>query len=135
MSSYHARVSHNSQMSHRIRSVAMYSAVGAMLSVSFAAAGPRRVEARPAPAAGRMAAMTHGDSAQTAASTIARIADALRGLSGQLFARFVSPAVATPAVPAFAQIFGDSSLSKPGMYPVSPLARPFAFITMHAFAE
>ena len=32
-------------------------------------------------------------------------------------------------------MFGDSSLTRPGMYPIAPLARPFAFITMHPFAE
>ena len=122
-------------MSNRIRSVATCSALGAMLSLSFAAAGPRRADARPAPVTSTVTTATRGDSAQPAASTFARFADALRGLSGQLFARFVSPTVKTPAVPVFAQLFGDSSLTKPGMYPVSPLARPFAFITMHPFAE
>jgi len=113
----------------------MYSALGAMLSLSFGAAGPRRVEARqlPAPEASAL-----GDSVQLSgspATAVGRFADALRGLSGKLFARFVSPGMTTPAVPAFAQMFGDSSLKKPGMYPVSPVARPFAFITMHPFAE
>ncbi len=104
-----------------------------MLSLSFAAAAPHRVDARLA----TVAVATRGDSVQPAGakSPIARFADALRGISGQLFARFVSPAVQTPAVPAFASMFGDASLTKPGMYPVAPLTRPFAFIAMHPFAE
>jgi hypothetical protein len=127
-------------MSNRIRSAATFIALGAMLSISFAAAGPRRVDARPAPAQDSdprlgAAPLARRDSTQPAASTFSRFADALRGLSGSLFARFVSPGVKTPAVPAFAAMFGDSSLSRPGMYPVAPLARPFAFITMHPFAE
>ncbi len=118
-------------MSNRLRSIAVYCVLGAMLSLSFAAAAPHRVDARPS-----VSAATRGDSTPPAsANTIARIADALRGLSGKLFARFVPPSVSTPAVPVFARIFGDSSLSKPGLYPVTPLARPFAFITMHPFAE
>jgi len=134
VNSYHARVSHNSPMSNRIRSVATYSALSAMLSLSLAAAGAHRVEARPAATPG-VGASARGDSTPGITSPITRIADALRGLSGSLFARFVSPGLTTPAVPAFAAIFGDSSLSRPGMYPVAPLTRPFAFITMHPFAE
>ena len=119
-------------MANRIRSVATLVALGAMLSLSFAAAAPRRVDAR----AAQPVAATRGDSTPlTASGAIARFADALRGLSGQLFARFVSPGVKTPAVPAFAALFGDTSLAKPGMYPLAPLARPFSFITMHPFAE
>ena len=92
-------------MSNRIRSTATFIALGAMLSLSFAAAGPRRVDARPAPSkrtpplSTAAATLARGDSTQPAASTISRFADALRGLSGSLFARFVSPAVKTPAVP------------------------------------
>jgi hypothetical protein len=127
-------------MSNRIRSAATLIALGATLSLTFAAAGPRRLDARPAPAQTGFTILSavvihaRGDSTP-AASAIARFADALRGLSGSLFARFVSPGLKTAAVPAFAAMFGDSSLSRPGMYPVAPLARPFAFITMHPFAE
>lgn len=66
---------------------------------------------------------------------LARISDSLRGFSGKLFARFVSPAGDTPAVPVFQQIFGDSTLRRPGMYPVTSLTRPFSFIALHPFSE
>jgi hypothetical protein len=127
-------------MSNRIRSAATILALGATLSLTFAAAGPGRLDARPAAAQSEFRLLSattqaRGDSTPPAASAIARFADALRGLSGNLFARFVSAGTKTPAVPAFAALFGDSSLSHPGMYPIAPLARPFAFITMHPFAE
>jgi hypothetical protein len=116
-------------MSNRLRSAATVIALGATLSLAIAAAAPSHAEARPAPAWGDT---TQPDNRSTA---VARVADALRGLSGQLFARFVSPAVRTPAVPAFARMFGEASLAKPGVYSLSPLSRPFSFITMHPFAE
>ena len=127
-------------MSNRIRSAATLFALGATLSLTVSAAGPGRLDAHSTVETGLTAngARTTpgpGDSTQTAASAFARFADALRGLSGSLFARFVSPSTKTAAVPAFAALFGDSSLSRPGMYPIAPLARPFAFITMHPFAE
>jgi hypothetical protein len=114
-------------MSNRIRPAAALTALGAALIMSLGSAA-RRADARPAP--GRPASDTSASS-----GAIVRFADSLRGLSGKLFARFVSPAVRTPAVPVFAQLFGDSSLSRPGMYPLASLARPFAFITLHPFAE
>ena len=114
-------------MLNRIRPSAALTALGAALIMCLGSA-PRRADARPVPV--RPASDT-----VASASAIVRFADSLRGLSGKLFARFVSPAVRTPAVPVFAQLFGDSNLTRPGMYPLASLARPFAFITLHPFAE
>src|SRR5690348_15750628 len=121
------RPSHNSPMSNRPRPAAALTALGAALIMSLGSA-PRRADARSVPA-------RIGDDTVSAVGAIVRFADSLRGLSGKLFARFVSPAAQTPAVPVFAQLFGDSNLTRPGMYPLAPLARPFAFITLHPFAE
>jgi Bacterial protein of unknown function (DUF882) len=118
-------------MSIRIRSAARAFALGAALSLTLAAAAPSVAGVRL-----MSAAPARGDSTPAGSNgAMARFADALRGVSGQLFARFVSPGVKSPAVPVFAQLFGTASLSKPGMYPLASLARPFSFITMHAFSE
>lgn len=62
--------------------------------------------------------------------------DSLRGRSGKLFSRFLAAGVRTPATPAFTELFGDSALQRPGVYPVDDsLSRPFAFIALHAFNE
>ncbi len=63
--------------------------------------------------------------------------DSLRGRSGKLFTRFLAVGVQTPAGPAFAELFGDSALAQPGVYPVTgdSMAKPFAFVALHAFSE
>lgn len=63
--------------------------------------------------------------------------DSLRGTSGHMLAHFVVAAARSRALPAFTQLFGDSSLARPGVYPVADgrLARPFSFIALRAFGE
>jgi hypothetical protein len=62
--------------------------------------------------------------------------DSLRGRSGKLFSRFVLPGVSAPSGPEFADLFGDSTLAEPGVYPLSgdSLTEPFAFISLIPFA-
>src|SRR5690348_18076526 len=113
-------------MSDRVRSAAHFSVLGAMLVLSLGTAS--RVEgARPSPWPGdSVRADRAGMSASVESGSLSRLTNALRGLSGKLFARMVLPSLETPAVPAFARLFGDSSLARPGMYPVRPLDRPFS---------
>lgn len=69
-------------------------------------------------------------------AAIARFADdSLRGRSGKLLVRFISPSRVSRARSAFAAVFGDSSLAQPGIYELrdSALSRPFAFVAMTAF--
>ncbi|HEY4218874.1 MAG TPA: hypothetical protein VGM67_17155 [Gemmatimonadaceae bacterium] len=62
--------------------------------------------------------------------------DSLRGRSGKLFARFVLPGVNAPAGPELTELFGDSTLDEPGVYPLSgdSLAEPFAFVSLVPFS-
>jgi len=43
----------------------------------------------------------------------------------------------SPAIPVFAQLFGDSAVSRPGVYTVTDtlFGRPFAFVALRPFAE
>ncbi|MDB4878010.1 MAG: hypothetical protein JWM41_4456 [Gemmatimonadetes bacterium] len=73
----------------------------------------------------------------TTTDVIRFVDDSLRGRSGKLFVRFLAADVRTKALPAFRQLFGDTALARPGVYPVtdSNLSLPFAFIALHAFGE
>jgi hypothetical protein len=61
--------------------------------------------------------------------------DSLRGRSGKLFMRLLTPDRAPAIAPAFAHWFGGDALQRPGVYRVadSVLSRPFAVITLHPF--
>jgi Peptidase M15 len=64
------------------------------------------------------------------------LAKSLAGRSGKLRAYFVSQIREAFAIPALQQLFGDSALSKPGVYTIddSTAQYPFAFITMLPFS-
>jgi hypothetical protein len=68
---------------------------------------------------------------------VSDITDSLRGRSGKLFMRLISPDRASSVARAFAQWFGGSAPQRPGVYRVadSILARPFAVITLHPFTS
>jgi hypothetical protein len=88
----------------------------------------------PSTAADSVASATHF---ATTSDVIRFVDDSLRGRSGRLFVRFLTAGARTKALPAFTQLFGDTALAHPGVYPVSDsaLARPFSFIALHAFGE
>jgi len=70
-------------------------------------------------------------------SIVDRLAlDTLTGLSGKLRARFVVPR-AEAGLPVLSAIFGDSSVLRPGVYPIDSalIGKPFAFITLRPFAD
>ena len=64
-------------------------------------------------------------------------ADSLVGISGKLRARFVTNDHPAFAVSAVEELFGDSALSRPGVYTVfdSSFTRPLSFITLVPFAD
>lgn len=64
-------------------------------------------------------------------------ADSLMGVSGKLRAQFVANDQPAFAVSALTEFFGDSALSRPGVYTVfdSTLAEPLSFITLVPFAD
>jgi uncharacterized protein YcbK (DUF882 family) len=64
------------------------------------------------------------------------LAKSFAGRSGKLRAAFVSRMASPLTIPAFQQLFGDSALSKPGVYTIDDGAtqHPFAFITMLPFS-
>lgn len=69
-------------------------------------------------------------------ATNSELLDSLRGRSRKLRARFIAPRRAG-GIPVLRELFGDSALSKPGVYAakdVDPTA-PFHFITMRPFTD
>jgi hypothetical protein len=72
-----------------------------------------------------------------AAAAVRFADDSLRGRSGKLLVRFVSPTAHSIATDAFARIFGPTADAAPGVYPLSDssLARPFSFIALHPFSS
>jgi uncharacterized protein YcbK (DUF882 family) len=64
------------------------------------------------------------------------LAESFAGRSGKLRAAFVSRTKSSLAIPALQQLFGDSVLSKPGVYTIDDgtTRHPFAFITMLPFS-
>ena len=65
------------------------------------------------------------------------IEDSLRGRSGKLLMRLVTRARGSLALPLFERFFGDSAISRPGLYslPDSLLAQPFTFIALRPFSD
>ena len=63
------------------------------------------------------------------------VSDTLFGLSGKLRVRFLGEAARSSRIPLLGALFGDSVMSRPGMYalPDSAVGRPLAFITMLPF--
>ncbi len=62
--------------------------------------------------------------------------DSLRGRSRKLRAHFVAPKRAA-GIPILREMFGDSAISKPGVYAAADttLGSPFSFITMRPFSD
>lgn len=60
--------------------------------------------------------------------------DSLRGMSRKLRARFVAPQRAA-AIPVLRELFGDSAVSRAGVYAADDSAGAFHFITMRPFAD
>jgi len=62
--------------------------------------------------------------------------DSLTGLSGKLRARFVVARMDTQ-LPVLSELFGDSSVTRPGVYAVDSAStgKPFAFITLRPFTD
>lgn len=73
----------------------------------------------------------------TAAGGAFWFADSLVGISGKLRAQFVANDEPAFAVSALTEFFGDSALSRPGVYTVfdSTLAEPLSFITLVPFSD
>ena len=61
--------------------------------------------------------------------------DTLFGYSGKLRVRFLGEAARAARIPLLGTLFGDSAMSRPGMYvlPDSTVGKPLAFITMLPF--
>jgi hypothetical protein len=64
-------------------------------------------------------------------------ADTLYGRSGKLRVRFVSRRRGTFAIPILTRLFGDSAISKPGVYAVddSGMGREISFVTLLPFED
>lgn len=60
--------------------------------------------------------------------------DSLRGISRKLRARFLAPERAA-AIPVLRELFGDSAVTRPGVYAADDTAGAFHFITMRPFAD
>ena len=60
--------------------------------------------------------------------------DSLRGMSRKLRARFLAPRHAA-AIPVLRAYFGDSAVSRPGVYSADDSSGAFHFITMRPFAD
>ena len=71
--------------------------------------------------------------ATTAAPRIPRL-DSLKGLSRKLRARFVSPSRAA-GIPLLRELFGDTAVSRAGVYAANDTAGSFHFITMRPFTD
>jgi hypothetical protein len=121
------------QVFHRGRTVGFAAALA--ISLGSVVAASRRSEA---------AVHTNADTASTRARAVAAtpgiiryLDDSLRGRSGKLYTRFVTPDDRSAALPAFARLFGESSVKRPGVYSIenAGLTRPFSFIALHPFAE
>lgn len=89
--------------------------------------------ARPGTAATR-GTVAARSTAATAVHTRFPSLDSLRGVSRKLRARFVSPSRAT-SLPVLREYFGDSALSRAGVYAANDSVGPFHFITMRPFAD
>jgi hypothetical protein len=65
------------------------------------------------------------------------IDDSLRGRSGKLLMRLVTRTRGSLALPLFERFFGDSAISRPGLYalPDSIVAQPFTFIALRPFSD
>jgi hypothetical protein len=102
--------------------------VGALLGVTGSGHAAARTAASDSTSASRSGALS---------DVIRFVDDSLRGTSGRMLAHFVVAAARSRALPAFTQLFGDSALGRPGVYPIADggLARPFAFIALRAFGE
>lgn len=89
-----------------------------------------------APVALARPAASHATTAPRLASTAGRMPwlDSLKGRSRKLRARFVSPA-RDAGIPLLREMFGDSVLSRAGVYPVADAAERFSVITMRPFAD
>lgn len=87
------------------------------------------------PGAAAHSARTEIAAARTGvANPAAPALDTLRGASRKLRARFVSPSKAM-ALPVLRDLFGDSALSRPGVYAAEDSSGAFHFITMRPFAD
>jgi hypothetical protein len=122
----------------------MSAALGLMIpAAAVAFALPLRADARAAKSdVARTAAFT---SVTGAASSVAlsssnanmnELLDTLRGRSRKLRARFVAPKRAA-SIPVLRELFGDTAVSKPGVYAAADSASSssFSFITMRPFSD
>ncbi len=97
-------------------------AVGAVACMgTMAFVMPRTADARPT-------------TAHVAASARLPLLDSLKGRSRKLRARFISPTRAV-GIPLLRDLFGDSAITRPGVYAANDTAGPFHFITMRPFAD
>jgi uncharacterized protein YcbK (DUF882 family) len=114
----------------RLRRVSAGAVLGAVTVVGAGAA--RVVDA---------GAMTRVAAADTAVADTASLLDelsldTLTGLSGKLRARFIAPDAAM-SIPILSELFGDSVVHRPGVYPLdsAEAGRSFAFITLRPFSD
>ncbi len=111
-------------------SVAVGLAVAAAV-VAFA----RPATARPLAASRASAAGTLVASRDGSRPLVSTLLDSLRGRSGKLRARFVSPARAH-GIPLLRELFGDSAAQRAGVYAADDeTGGPFHFITMRPFGD
>ena len=78
---------------------------------------------------------TLGDENAPRPSVASLVSDTLFGYSGKLRVRFLGEAARSARIPVLGSLFGDSAVSRPGMYvlPDSAIGQPLAFITMLPF--
>jgi hypothetical protein len=106
-----------------------------VLSLVAVIGATRRTEAAPHPAPHDTTLAARTANLTNSSEVVRFVDDSLRGLSGKLFSRFVLPGVSAPSGPEFTEMFGDSTLAEPGVYPLNgdSLAEPFAFISLVPF--
>lgn len=105
--------------------------VAGLVASAALVAFARPVPARGAVVSARTAAL---GSAPSAAPSVMPLLDSLRGASRKLRARFVSPRVAK-GLPILRELFGDTVVSRAGVYAAGDTNGAFHFITMRPFAD
>ena len=117
----------------RARAVRRASAAAVLSTATVLGAGA----ARAGDASGVAPHPVESTAAADSPSIVDRLAlDTLTGFSGKLRARFVVPR-AEAGLPVLSELFGDSSVRRPGVYAIDSalVGKPFAFITLRPFAD
>ncbi len=135
----------SSKIRRSVRAASPRSRLGAVLVIAasglaVALATPSRADAR-GESVSRASAGSAAPTAEILASNATRTAsleliDSLRGRSRKLRARFLAPKRAS-TIPVLRELFGDSSISKPGVYVAKDVdpSSSFHFITMRPFTD